>query len=224
MDLTIPCALFFDAKEFFQFFIENANYWWVLLFMIIESSFIPFPSELVVPPAAYLAVTKGDMNLFGVIAVATVGALIGALVNYYLSMWIGRPIVYKFANSRMGHMCLINEAKVEHAEKYFDQHGAISTFLGRLIPAVRQLISIPAGLARMNLGTFCIFTSLGALVWNAVLGGLGYWLGKTVSLDVLMEKIEEYNAYLSYAGLTLLVGIVAFMIYRWFSHKPEKKN
>lgn len=222
MDLSVSCALFFDAKEFFHFFIENANYWWVLLFMIIESSFIPFPSELVVPPAAYLAVTKGDMSVAGVILAATVGALIGALMNYYLSMWIGRPIVYKFANSRLGHMCLINEAKVEHAEKYFDRHGAISTFLGRLIPAVRQLISIPAGLACMNIGTFCIFTTLGALVWNGVLAGLGYWLGKTVSLDVLMDKIEEYNAYLSYIGLALLVGIVAFMAYRWFTHKPAK--
>lgn len=223
MDFSLPCALFFDAKEFFQFFIDNANYWYVLLFMIIESSFIPFPSELVVPPAAYLAVTKGDMNVAAVVLVATAGALIGALVNYYLSVWLGRPLVYKFANSRIGHMCLINREKVEKAEKYFDEHGAASTFFGRLIPAVRQLISIPAGLARMNVGKFCLFTTLGAFVWNAILGGLGYWLGKTVSLDVLLEKIEEYNTYFSYAGLALLIFILAFMVYRWFTHKAEKE-
>ena len=224
MDFSLPCALFFDAKEFFDFFIENANYWYVLLFMIIESSFIPFPSELVVPPAAYLAVTKGDMSLFGVVVVATIGALIGALINYYLSVWLGRPLVYKFANSSLGHMCLINQAKVEKSEEYFDKHGASSTFFGRLIPAVRQLISIPAGLARMNLGKFCIFTTLGAFVWNAILATLGYWLGKTVSIEVLQEKIQEYNVYLTYAGLALLVILVAFMAYRWFSHKNDNKT
>ena len=224
MDFTLPCAMFFDAKEFFQFFIENANYWYVLLFMIIESSFIPFPSELVVPPAAYLAVTRGDMNVFMVVIVATIGALIGALVNYYLSVWIGRPIVYKFANSRLGHLCLLNQAKVERAEAYFDKHGAVSTFIGRLIPAVRQLISIPAGLARMNIFVFMIFTSLGALVWNSILGALGYWLGKTVSLDALMDTIERYNDYLTYAGLALLVICVAYMAYRWFSHKKNETD
>lgn len=223
MDFSLPCALFFDAKEFFDFFITNANYWWVFLFMIIESSFIPFPSELVVPPAAYLAATKGDMNVFAIVGVATAGALVGALVNYYLSVWLGRPLVYKFARSRFGHMCLINEAKVEKAEKYFDEHGAASTFFGRLIPAVRQLISIPAGLARMNISKFCIFTSLGALVWNVVLAVLGYYVLGAVPIDTLMAKIEEYNTYLSYAGLALLVLLVAFMAFRWFTHKNEEK-
>lgn len=172
LDLFIPLAIF-DAAEFFRWFVENASYWFVFIFMLIESSFIPFPSEVVVPPAAYLAATKGDMNFFGIVLVATAGAICGALVNYYLSLWIGRPLVYKFANSRYGHACLIDQAKVEKAEAYFDKHGAISTFIGRLIPAVRQLISIPAGLARMNVGVFVIFTGLGALVWNLVLALLG---------------------------------------------------
>lgn len=167
----IPLALF-DATTFFNWFVENANYWFVFIFMVIESSFIPFPSELVVPPAAYLAAQRGDMNVFMVVVVATAGALVGALVNYFLSLWIGRPVVYAFANSRVGHACLINQQKVEKAERYFDDHGAISTFVGRLIPAVRQLISIPAGLAKMNIGTFCVFTSLGALVWNGILAAL----------------------------------------------------
>ena len=145
----VPLAIF-DASQFFSWFVENANYWFVFIFMIIESSFIPFPSELVVPPAAYLAMQEGSsMNIYVVTLVATAGAIVGAIINYYLALWVGRPIVYAFANSRAGHALLIDSAKVEKAEAYFDKHGAISTFIGRLIPAVRQLISIPAGLARM---------------------------------------------------------------------------
>ena len=112
-----------NAQYLLQFFIDNAGYWLVFLFMVIESSFLPFPSEVVVPPAAYLAVTKGDMNVFLIVLVATAGAVVGALINYFLSVWLGRPIVYAFANSRLGHACLIDQAKVEKAEKYFDKHG-----------------------------------------------------------------------------------------------------
>ena len=170
----------FDAQKFFKWFVENANYIFVFVFMVIESSFIPFPSELVVPPAAYLACRNygvgADMNVVVVVVMATLGALVGAYINYFLSLWVGRRVVYRFADSRIGHACLIDRMKVEKAERYFDAHGAVSTFIGRLIPAIRQLISIPAGLARMNLLKFSIFTTLGALVWNTVLGLLGYWL------------------------------------------------
>ena len=107
----------FDASAFFNWFIDSADYWFVFLFMIIESSFIPFPSELVIPPAAYLAATGNDMNVFVVVLVATAGAIIGAMINYVLAMWIGRPIVYKFADSRLGHICLINREKVDKAER-----------------------------------------------------------------------------------------------------------
>lgn len=221
VDCFIPLALF-DAAGFFQWFVENANYWFVFIFMVIESSFIPFPSEVVVPPAAYLAVTRDDMNVFGIVAVATAGAIVGALINYYLSLWIGRPLVYKFANSRFGHACLIDEAKVDKAERYFDKHGAISTFIGRLIPAVRQLISIPAGLSRMNIGVFIIFTGLGALVWNGVLAGLGWWLASIVPIDQLFAKVEEYNTYLSYIGLGIGVVCVGFIAWRLIF--PSKKS
>lgn len=221
--LTIPLAVF-DAKEFFLWFVNDANYWFVFIFMMVESSFIPFPSEVVVPPAAYLAVTKGDMNIFGVVLAATAGALAGALVNYYLSMWIGRPLVYRFADSRLGHACLIDRAKVNKAEQYFDTHGALSTFIGRLIPAVRQLISIPAGIARMNIVVFIIFTSLGALLWNSILGALGYWLGKTVPLNTLYDKVEQYNSYLSWGGFALLVLCIAYMAYKAFSKKSASNT
>ena len=215
----IPLALF-NASEFFQWFVENANYLFVFIFMMIESSFIPFPSEVVVPPAAYLACTGNDMNIYLVISFATLGALAGAFINYYLALWIGRPIVYKFASSRFGHACLIDQAKVEKAEQYFDKHGAISTFIGRLIPAIRQLISIPAGLAKMNIGIFTIFTALGAGIWNIILALLGYWLSLYVTREELFSKIEEYNAYLTYAGYGLGILCLAFIL--WNAFKPKK--
>ena len=210
-----------DASSIFQWVVDNASYLLVFALMVVESSFIPFPSEVIVPPAAYLACTKGDMNVFIVVLVATAGAIVGALINYYLAMWIGRPIVYAFANSRIGHACLIDQEKVEKAETYFDKHGAVSTFIGRLIPAVRQLISIPAGLARMNIGIFVIFTGLGAMVWNGVLAGLGYWLGKTVPLDKLFNTVEQYNDYLTYVGLGIGLICIAIILRNVF--RPRKK-
>ena len=189
----------------------------VFALMTVESSFIPFPSEVIVPPAAYLACTSHEVNIWVVLLLATAGAICGALVNYWLSVWIGRPIVYRFADSRLGHACLIDRAKVDKAERYFDRHGAVSTFIGRLIPAVRQLISIPAGLARMNLGKFILFTGLGALAWNGVLAALGYWLGTIVSREQLTESVEHYNHYLTYAGLALgavCVGVILYNVLR----------
>ncbi len=220
-ELLIPLALtdYLNAAWFFDWFVNNASYLFVFIFMVIESSFIPFPSEVVVPPAAYLAMQKGDMNIFVVVLVATAGALVGAMINYVLALLIGRPIVYAFADSRLGHACLIDRQKVEKAEKYFDEHGAASTFFGRLIPAVRQLISIPAGIAKMNIWMFMIFTSLGALVWNGVLAGLGWWLSRHVSLDQLYESVEKYNSYLTIAGMVILVLCVLYILYNAFKKK-----
>ena len=139
-----------------------------------------------------------------------------------MALWIDRPIVYRFANSRFGHACLIDQAKVEKAEAYFDKKGAISTFVGRLIPAVRQLISIPAGLARMNIGVFALFTTLGAGIWNIVLAGLGYWLSLHVSREELFDAIEKYNSYLTYAGYAIGVFCVAYIL--WNAFKTKKNN
>lgn len=209
-----------EITELFLWVEAHLNYFWITVLMAIESSFIPFPSEVVVPPAAYFASTEGsNLNIYLVVVFATLGALMGALVNYYLSVWIGRPLVYKFANSRFGHMCLIDEAKVVKAEQYFDKHGAISTFIGRLIPAVRQLISIPAGLARMNLAKFVLYTSLGAGVWNIVLASLGYWLSTFIPKDQLYAQIEHYNQYLTYGGYGIGVVVVLFILYNAFKKK-----
>lgn len=221
----LPLAIF-DAAQFFDWFVSNANYWFVFIFMVIESSFIPFPSEVIVPPAAYLACRDlgagADMNIWMVIVVATAGALVGAFINYYLALWIGRPVVYKFADSRFGHACLIDREKVNKAETYFDRHGAVSTFVGRLIPAIRQLISIPAGISRMNVGQFAIFTALGAMVWNAVLAGLGYWLSTTVDEKMLFAKVEEYNRYLTWGGYALAAVCLGYIL--WNAFRPKKKK
>lgn len=204
-----------ESVAFIQWCLDHLNYWTITLLMTIESSFIPFPSEVVVPPAAYKAASSdSDLNVFLVVLFATIGANIGALINYYLAYFVGRPIVYKFANSRFGHMCLIDEAKVKHAERYFEQHGALSTFIGRLIPAVRQLISIPAGLAKMKLSTFLLYTTLGAGIWNAILAAIGYYLESVVPEDQLMASVTEYSHELGYIFIGLGVLIIAYLIYK----------
>lgn len=218
----------FDANTFFLWFVDHANYIFVFVFMMVESSFIPFPSEVIVPPAAYLACTGmgagADMNIYMVVVLATLGALAGAFINYYLSLWVGRPLIYAFADSKAGHALMINREKVDRAEKYFDKHGAISTFIGRLIPAIRQLISIPAGLSRMNVATFALYTTLGALVWNVLLALLGYWLSLHVSADQLFDKVEEYNQYLTWAGYGLAFVCVAIIVYNMLRTKKENKT
>lgn len=222
----LPLAIF-DASQFFQWFVENANYLFVFVFMVIESSFIPFPSEVIVPPAVYLACTDAGagagMNVFLVVIIATLGALVGAYINYYLALWIGRPVIYAFTDTRLAHALLIDRQKVQKAEDYFDKHGAISTFIGRLIPAVRQLISVPAGIARMNIIQFSIFTFLGALVWNSVLGALGFWLAETVSPEQLFDKVEEYNRYLTWGGYILAGICVIFILFNAFKSKSKEK-
>ena len=186
--------------------------------MTIESSFIPFPSEVVVPPAAYKA-AAGELNVVLVVVFATLGADLGALINYYLARWIGRPIIYRFAESRIGHMCLLDKNKVQKAEKYFDDHGVISTFVGRLVPAVRQLISIPAGLAKMKLSTFLIFTTLGAGLWNTILAAIGYYLHSVVPQDELMAQVLKYSKELSYVFVVLAIAIVLFFVYKGLKKK-----
>ncbi len=202
---------------FIQWCLDHLNYWTITLLMAIESSFIPFPSEVVVPPAAWKSASDPDLNVFLVVVAATVGANIGALINYYLALWLGRPIIYRFANSRIGHMCLIDAEKVERAEDYFHKHGAISTFVGRLIPAVRQLISIPAGLARMKMGHFLLYTTLGAMTWNAILAAIGYYLSTIPGIETeeqLLEKVTEYSSEIGYVFIGVGVLIVAYLVYK----------
>ena len=206
-----------ESVAFIQWCLDNLNYWTITLLMAIESSFIPFPSEVVVPPAAWKAASSNEMNVVLVIFFATLGANIGALINYFLAKWLGRPIVYRFANSRLGHVCLITEEKVRHAEEYFDEHGAMSTFIGRLIPAVRQLISIPAGLARMHLGKFILYTTLGSGLWNTILAFLGYYLSKVPGIETeeqLLQQVTKYSHEIGYGFLVIGFLIVGYLIYK----------
>lgn len=208
-----------QSLPFIAWCLSHLNYWVITLLMAIESSFIPFPSEVVVPPAAYLSATEGSgLNVFLVVVAATCGALIGALVNYSLALYLGRPIVYRFANSRLGHMCLIDEEKVKAAELYFDRHGALGTFVGRLVPAVRQLISIPAGLARMGLGRFLLYTTLGATLWNTILAAIGYSLASVVPYDELDGQVARYSHELKYIMLALGALVVGYLIYKGRKH------
>ena len=203
-----------ESLGFIQWCLDNLNYWTITLLMAIESSFIPFPSEVVVPPAAYKAAASGELNVWLVIFFATLGALIGALINYYLAVWLGRPIVYKFANSRIGHMCLLDEQKVVKAEEFFVRYGVAVTLVGRLVPAVRQLISIPAGLARMNIAKFALFTAIGAGLWNGVLAALGYFLEAVVPEEQLIATVTKYSHEIGYGIMAVVALALAYLIYK----------
>lgn len=202
-----------ESIPFIAWCLEHLNYWVITLLMAIESSFIPFPSEVVVPPAAYKAATTGELNIFLVVLFSTLGACIGAAINYYLALYLGRPLIYRFAESRIGHMCLLDSTKVENAERYFDKHGAVGTFFGRLVPAVRQLISIPAGLARMNIARFFLYTTLGAGIWNCILAAMGWYIGRNYS-GQLEEKVAEYSGELKIVMLVLGAAIVLYLAYK----------
>jgi membrane protein DedA with SNARE-associated domain len=207
-----------ETIGFIQWCLDNLNYWTITLLMAIESSVVPLPSELVVPPAAYKA-AAGELNIYLVVFFSTLGAMIGSVINYYLAMWIGRPIVYRFANSRLGHMMMIDEAGVKKTEAFFDNNGAISIFTGRLLPGVRHLISIPAGLSRMNLPKFLLYTFLGAGLWNIILASIGYYLESVVPREMLMSKVTEYSSHLTTLFVSLGFFVVGYILY-----KALKKN
>ena len=196
---------------------NNMNYFSISTLMAIESSFIPFPSEIVIPPAAYIASKPGSkLNIFLIVLFGTLGALIGAYINYALAVWLGRPIMYKFADSKVGKLLLLSSEKIRKAEKYFIDHGKISTLVGRLIPGIRQLISLPAGLARMNLLSFTFYTVLGAGIWNTILALLGYIAHGQSDL------IDKYNQELS-NGILILLGLVILFYGVKYLRKRLKK-
>lgn len=198
---------------------NNMNYGSIAALMTIESSFIPFPSEVVIPPAAYIASKpESNLNIFLVVLFGTLGALIGAYINYFLALWLGRPVVYKIADSRFGKFMLLSSEKVQKAEIYFNKHGKVSTFIGRLIPGIRQLISLPAGLAKMNLLPFTIYTVLGAGIWNMVLALVGYLAHGQADL------INKYSHELSYIILALLILIIVYFVARFFIRKRKKNR
>lgn len=202
-------------SSFIAWCFDHLNYWTITFLMTLESTVIPIPSELVVPPAAYRAAAEGsDLNVILVVLCATLGADLGAMINYTVSRWLGRPIVYAFANSTFGHLCLLNEEKVKKTEAYFNNHGAVATLIGRLVPGIRHLISIPAGLAKMRLSHFILYTTVGAGLWNIILAAMGYALAAVVPEDQLMEKVTEYSHEIGYAMIALFLGLVAYLVYK----------
>ena len=197
---------------FIQWCLAHLNYYTVLFLMMLESTVFPVPSEIVVPPAAYHAAASVELNIFILILAATLGACLGASINYFVSLWVGKPIVYKFANSRVGHMLLLTQEKVQKAERHFNAHGAVSTFIGRLIPVIRHLISIPAGLAKMPYGRFIAFTALGAGIWNCFLAALGFYLQRVLPEDQLIDTVTKYSHEVGYTLLGLVVAFIAFLV------------
>jgi membrane protein DedA with SNARE-associated domain len=195
----------------FDWYMANLNYFTVALLMAIESTFLPLPSEVVVPFAAYKA-AQGQLNVFGVILFGTIGALCGSLINYFLAKYLGRPLVYKFADSGIGRVFLLSKEKVEHAENYFIRNGKTSTFIGRLVPGIRHLISIPAGLAKMNLRDFMLYTFVGAGIWNIILAIIGFYL---------YEIREEIFPYLGYILFALGAGFVGYLVIK---ARKKRKN
>ncbi|HOF55727.1 MAG TPA: DedA family protein [Prolixibacteraceae bacterium] len=199
-------------QQFFSTIIDwymaHINYWTITLLMAIESSFIPFPSEVVIPPAAWKA-AEGDLNVFLVVFFGTVGALIGALFNYCFALYLGRAIVYRFAESKVGRLMLLSRQGVEKAEAYFVRHGKSSTLIGRLVPAVRQLISLPAGLARMKLKDFILFTVIGSATWNIILAAMGYFL------YTQKEILHRYYTELSWAMVVLGVMFIIYLVFKF---------
>ena len=207
--------------DFITPLLEQLNYLTVMFLMFIESTFIPFPSEVVVPPAAYNA-AAGELNIFLVVLFATIGADLGASVNYLLAYYLGRPFIYTFANSRWGHLCLLDQQKVERSEKFFYDHGITATLVGRVIPGIRQLISIPAGLAKMNFYKFILYTTIGAGIWNSILATLGWYLHSFVPKDQLADKIDEYSTYIKIVILSAVVIAVAYIVIRMILNKRNK--
>jgi membrane protein DedA with SNARE-associated domain len=201
----------------------NLNYPTIFLLMLLESTVVPVPSELVVSPAAYHA-AGGHLNVWLVILFATIGADVGASINYVAGYFLGRPIIYKFANSRWGHMCLLNQEKVEKSEKYFYDHGVVATLTGRLIPGIRHLISIPAGLSKMPYWKFLLYTTIGAGVWHSILAALGWYMHSFVPENELDARLVEYGEYIKWGIIIIVVIVAAYFTIKHYRKKTKQKS
>lgn len=202
-----------EIVNFFLSITQGMGYLGVFLLMAVESSFIPFPSEIVIPPAAYLA-SKGEMNIFYIIIIGVLGSLLGALINYFLAYFLGRKVVFYLVKLKYSKFLLISEENLKKAEDLIKRYGSFSTFFGRLLPAVRQLISIPAGFSKMNILAFIFFTTLGSSLWIIILALLGYYFGE--NQDLLSKYYFEISMF--------FVGLVASFIFVWFLFKKLSKS
>jgi membrane protein DedA with SNARE-associated domain len=213
-------------QQVIDWYMQNIGYLTIFLLMMIESTVLPMPSELVIPPAAYLA-AKGDLNIFLVVLAGTVGALCGSLINYVVSYTLGRKIVYALADTKLAHMIFVNSEKIKKAEEFFIKNGKSGTLIGRLVPGIRHLISIPAGLAKMPLKTFMLWTFIGAGIWNIILSMLGYFFYS--QQDLLEKYYEELKWGVVVVGVVFTIYLVVKTIRKKRSKKirdtkPETRN
>ncbi|RLA98130.1 MAG: DedA family protein [Deltaproteobacteria bacterium] len=193
--------------------VDTVGHWGypgIITLMFLESSFFPFPSEVVIPPAGYLA-SRGSMNLALVIISGITGSLLGAIFNYWLAIKFGRPFFEKY-----GKYLFINKESLDKADRFFQRHGHISTFTGRLLPVIRQYISLPAGLARMDFFLFCIFTALGAGIWVVILACIGFLFGNN------QELVLSHTSHISYALVVTCIALI--LVYIWIYNKRAKEQ
>lgn len=188
-------------------YMENITYPTVLFLMTLESTFIPVPSELVVPPAAWKA-AQGEMHVLLVVLFATLGCILGALINYFLAKTLGRKIIYSLVDTKIAHMLFIDRHSMEKSENFFIRYGKSSTFIGRLVPGIRHLISIPAGVAQMDIRDFIFYTALGSAIWNGILAALGFFL------YTQQEILKKYYRDISIAALVVFIIFLLYIIYR----------
>ena len=201
--------------------LSNLNYGTIFFLMMLESTVVPVPSEFVVTPAAYHA-ASGQLDIWLVILAATIGADLGASINYFVALYVGRPVIYRFANSHWGKMCLLNQEKVEKSERYFDEHGIVATLTGRLIPGIRHVISIPAGLALMNYWKLLHYPTIGAGVWHSILAALGWYLHAIVPEEQLNDKISEYAEYIKIVILALVVLAIVYFLIKHYTKRSSR--
>jgi membrane protein DedA with SNARE-associated domain len=204
-------AYFSAAVVFLVNTVGGLGYAGIVLLMAVESSFIPFPSEVVIPPAGYLTI-HGDMKMVPVIAAGVLGSLIGSSVNYALAFFLGRKFLIKYQR-----FLFLNEKRIDTMDTFFRRHGEITTFIGRLIPGVRQLISLPAGLAKMHFGKFIAYTFLGALIWVVILAYIGRFVGNNA------ELVKEYSHRVGLAVIPIIIFLIAayVLIRRYVEKKFE---
>ena len=201
-----------DLAQWLVANILDMGYMGIFLLMMIESSFIPFPSEIVLIPAGYLA-QQGEMSISLIFLAALLGSMMGAFINYFGALYIGRTLLMRYGK----YFFISNEAMLK-MDAFFEKHGPISTFTGRLIPGIRQLISIPAGLSKMSLGSFSFYTALGAGIWSMILIALGYILGEQ------QELITTYLHQITLVTISVLALLISFYVYRQRDKKSDSKQ
>jgi membrane protein DedA with SNARE-associated domain len=202
-------------QKIIEWYMIHVTYWTIALMMAIESTFLPLPSEIVIPPAAYKA-ANGDLNIFLVVISGTFGAVLGALFNYYFAKLLGNKLLMQFARTRIAQILMVTPANIEKSERYFRKHGKISTLIGRLVPGIRHLISLPAGLAGMKLRDFILYTAIGAMTWNIILASMGYFF------YTQKELLNKYFNHISISLLVLGCSYILFLVYKGIKRKKPK--